>query len=75
MFLKTQARFICALVCFCAFWATIVRAQNAMLLAENKTVGETVVSNSNATKPILVSFLPNPITTEDAETIVIPHEE
>ncbi len=69
MFVKTQARFICALVCFCAFWTTTVPAQEATLLAENKTIGETIVSSSKATKPILVSVLPNYYNVQDGVSI------
>ena len=69
MFLKFQARFVCAAVCLCAFWTTTIRAQEATLLAENKTDGETIASSNNAAKPILVSVMPNYYNRQDGVSI------
>ena len=68
MFLKTQARFLCAVVCLFAFCATAIRAQqDATLLAKNEIIGERI--EASAAKPILVSVLPKYYNQQDGVSI------
>ncbi|MCY7347754.1 MAG: TolC family protein [Pyrinomonadaceae bacterium] len=67
MFLKTQARLLCAAVCLFVFGATAIRAQDAALLAKNETIGERI--EASATKPILVSVLPKYYDPQDGISI------
>lgn len=67
MFLKTQARLLCAAVCLFVFGATAIRAQDAALLAKNEIIGERI--EASATKPILVSVLPKYYDPQDGISI------
>lgn len=68
MFLKTQARLWCVAVCLLVFAVADARAQDATLLARNETVGERI--EKSATKPLVVSVLPNYYNQDDGISLV-----
>ena len=67
MYLKTQVRFLCAIICLLALCATNFPAQEKTLVARNEIVTEKV--ETKEIKSLVVSVLPNYYSAQDGVSI------